>query len=82
MAKDLIDQIKQRVLITDGAMGTMLQSAGLPVGACGEQWNVTEKAKVQAIHKAYFEAGGRCRSDKHLSGKLLPVERVWLGHPS
>ena len=35
----------------------MLQAAGLKSGECGEEWNVTHRAEVQAIHRAYLEAG-------------------------
>ena len=34
----LLDAIKERVLIGDGAMGTQLQYAGLEPGGCGEAW--------------------------------------------
>lgn len=57
MAANWMEILSDRVLVTDGAMGTMLQAAGLKSGQCGEQWNVIEKAKVQAIHRAYLTAG-------------------------
>ena len=44
-------------LYFDGAMGTMLQAAGLPAGACPEAWNVTNPEKVEAVHRAYVRAG-------------------------
>jgi 5-methyltetrahydrofolate--homocysteine methyltransferase len=53
----LLERARREVLVNDGAMGTMLQAAGLPPGACPEEWNVTHPEKVQAIHAAYFEAG-------------------------
>ena len=45
------------IYIFDGAMGTMLQDAGLPVGACPELWNIQEPAAVTAIHKSYIDSG-------------------------
>lgn len=45
------------IYIFDGAMGTMLQNAGLPVGACPELWNLQEPAAVTAIHKSYVNSG-------------------------
>ena len=57
MGGSLLERIQERPLVTDGAMGTMLQAAGLKSGACGEEWNVTHRAEVQAIHRAYLEAG-------------------------
>jgi 5-methyltetrahydrofolate--homocysteine methyltransferase len=46
-----------RVLLGDGAMGTMLQQAGLTDGGAPELWNVKQPAKVQAIYQAYLDAG-------------------------
>jgi 5-methyltetrahydrofolate--homocysteine methyltransferase len=49
-----------RVLLMDGAMGTELRRAGLPDDGCGEGWNLTEPARVRAVHRAYAEAGACC----------------------
>jgi 5-methyltetrahydrofolate--homocysteine methyltransferase len=38
-------------------MGTMLQQAGLPVGASPEAWNLERPEAVLAVHRAYREAG-------------------------
>ncbi|MBX3010323.1 MAG: betaine--homocysteine S-methyltransferase [Caldilineaceae bacterium] len=46
-----------RILLGDGAMGTMLQLAGLTDGGAPELWNVTQAAKVRAIYQAYVDAG-------------------------
>ena len=46
-------------ILLDGAMGTMLQSAGLPAGALPETWNITQPEKVTAIQRRYVEAGSR-----------------------
>ncbi len=46
-----------RVLLMDGAMGTELQRAGMPPGACYEEWNLRHPERVQAIHRAYADAG-------------------------
>ena len=48
-----------RMLILDGAMGTMLQAAGLPAGQLPELWNLTHPETVAAIHRRYVEAGSR-----------------------
>lgn len=41
----------------DGAMGTMLQQAGLPAGTPPEKMNLTHPQAVEAIHAAYAAAG-------------------------
>jgi 5-methyltetrahydrofolate--homocysteine methyltransferase len=44
-------------LVFDGAMGTMLQAAGIEPGGAGELWNVENADVVEAIHTAYLAAG-------------------------
>ncbi len=46
-------------VVTDGAWGTQLQSQGLPVGACPDVWNLTRPEAVEAVARAYVEAGSR-----------------------
>jgi 5-methyltetrahydrofolate--homocysteine methyltransferase len=53
----LLDALKSRVLLSDGAMGTQLQQAGLESGGCGEAWNVDHPDRVLAIQRRYVDAG-------------------------
>jgi 5-methyltetrahydrofolate--homocysteine methyltransferase len=62
--KALTDILEQRVLVLDGAMGTMIHQAPLSIEAdylgrenCPEILNVTRPEVIQGIHRAYFEAG-------------------------
>ena len=45
------------VLISDGAMGTLLQASGLKAGECPESWCITHPEVVKGIHEAYLAAG-------------------------
>ena len=60
MRKPLLDAVKERILLCDGAMGTMLQQAGLAAGACGEAWNIDKPEAVKAIQREYADAGADC----------------------
>ena len=57
------DKTNQRpesgVILLDGAMGTMLQRAGLPLGVRPESFNLDHPDRIEAIHRAYVEAGCR-----------------------
>ncbi len=44
-------------IAADGAWGTQLQQRGLPLGACPEMWNVQRPDLVEAVGRAYVEAG-------------------------
>ncbi len=48
---------KERILVLDGAMGTLLQAAGLALGENPELWNLSHPEAVQAVHRAYLDAG-------------------------
>jgi len=46
-------------LLFDGAMGTMLQAAGLAAGDVPELLNFSDPASITSIHRAYVEAGSQ-----------------------
>lgn len=54
---NILDLLKQKILVIDGAMGTMLQKNGLKSGECPELWNITHPEVVKQIHTSYLEAG-------------------------
>ena len=55
--------LAERVVVADGAMGTMLQAAPLTLDdfegheGCNEILNVTRPDVVRGVHDAYFEVG-------------------------
>ncbi len=51
------DLLKKEFVILDGGMGTMLQQAGMPMGAIPELLNITDKDMVLGVHKKYIDAG-------------------------
>ena len=55
---DILDELKQnKILLSDGAWGTFLQSKGLNPGECPEMWNITHRKDVKDIAEAYLHAG-------------------------
>ncbi|MBT1072487.1 homocysteine S-methyltransferase family protein [Pelotalea chapellei] len=55
--KPFREAIQERVLILDGAMGTMLQERGLKPGQSPEELNLTMPEVVASVHRDYIEAG-------------------------
>ena len=51
------DLLGKKTLFFDGAMGTMLQAAGLKPGELPELWNFSHAGEVEKIHTAYLNAG-------------------------
>jgi 5-methyltetrahydrofolate--homocysteine methyltransferase len=75
MKKSLLEAIKTRPLLGDGAMGTQLMLAGLEQGACGEAWNITNPEKVLGIQRRYVEAGSDCLITNTFGGSRIMLNR-------
>jgi 5-methyltetrahydrofolate--homocysteine methyltransferase len=64
-ASRLSDRLRQRIVVLDGAMGTMLQSASLTAAdfggphleGCNEHLNLTRPDVVRHIHATYLASG-------------------------
>ncbi len=52
-----LQALNERVLVLDGAMGTMLQERGLAAGASPEAMNLEQPEVVAAVHAEYVAAG-------------------------
>ena len=60
MMRRLLDEVRRGAgIIGDGGMGTELQHAGLEAGGCGDEWNLSHAADVQAIQRRYVDAGSQ-----------------------
>lgn len=63
MKSEFLRRIREKVLIADGAMGTMIQSANLSphdfegLDGCNEVLVATKPELIRDIHAAYLEAG-------------------------
>lgn len=65
-------------LLADGAMGTMLMSAGLEHGEAPEGWNLSHADKVRAIHRDYLQAGSKIILTNSFGGSHFRLERHGL----
>ncbi len=63
------------VLIADGATGTQLQKAGLPIGTAPEIWNLENPEAVKAHYKAYVDAGSNIILTNTFGGSRIRLER-------
>ncbi|MFN2518568.1 MAG: homocysteine S-methyltransferase family protein, partial [Jatrophihabitantaceae bacterium] len=63
LKSSLLDALAERVVVADGAMGTMLQVADLSLDdfegleGCNEILNVSRPDVVRSVHDAYYRAG-------------------------
>jgi 5-methyltetrahydrofolate--homocysteine methyltransferase len=67
-----------RIIVADGAMGTMLQAAGLPIGMSPEAWLLENPDAVMSVHRAYVEAGAELILTCTFGGNRVRLERSGL----
>ena len=74
---------QSNTVLLDGGMGTMLQAAGLKLGARPEELNITDPALIEGIHGQYAAAGSRIvnantfgASAHKLAGSAYTLEQI------
>ena len=75
---DLIRLAKEKPVIGDGAMGTMLQRSGMQSGECPELWNVSHPDVLRRIHQEYIDAGSQVIGTNTFGGNRLKLESYGL----
>ncbi|MCZ7545024.1 MAG: homocysteine S-methyltransferase family protein [Anaerolineae bacterium] len=68
-----------RPVLADGAMGTLLTAQGLPAGTPPPLWNAEQPEKVQAVHRAYIEAGAQIILTNSFVASRVMLDRYGLG---
>ncbi|GIH24761.1 methionine synthase [Acrocarpospora phusangensis] len=77
--------LAERVLVADGAMGTMIQAQDPTMDdfegheGCNEVLNVSRPDIVRAVHDAYFEAGVDCVETNTFGANLTALGEYGLG---
>lgn len=56
-AKEFRERLRERVIVADGAMGTMLYSKGVFINRCYDELNLVQPSLVKGIHEEYVKAG-------------------------
>ena len=64
----------RRVLVCDGAMGTMLHAAGAALDRSLPELNLSDPALVSTIHESYLSAGADI-----IQTNTFGANRLWLG---
>lgn len=77
---NILDKLKQgKILLSDGALGTILQSKGLKPGECPELWNITHRSVVKEIAESYLQAGSDIISTNSFGGSRIKLSQYGLG---
>jgi methionine synthase I (cobalamin-dependent) len=75
---DLLDELQTRLVCGDGAMGTMLLDAGVPLERCFEELCLTDPERIETIHRQYIGAGARVIETNTFGANAVRLERFGL----
>ncbi|MED4972834.1 MULTISPECIES: methionine synthase [Geobacillus thermoleovorans group] len=84
----LEQQLQRKILVIDGAMGTMIQSANLSAAdfggeayeGCNEYLTLTAPHVIRRIHEAYLEAGADIIETNTFGATRIVLDEYNLGH--
>ncbi|MED3718707.1 methionine synthase [Geobacillus thermodenitrificans] len=84
----LEQQLQRKILVIDGAMGTMIQSANLSASdfggeayeGCNEYLTLTAPHVIRHIHEAYLEAGADIIETNTFGATRIVLDEYGLGH--
>ncbi|WP_027408968.1 bifunctional homocysteine S-methyltransferase/methylenetetrahydrofolate reductase [Anoxybacteroides tepidamans] len=72
----LLEDLKERIVIADGAMGTLLYSHG--VDRCFEELNLSKPDDIVHIHEAYITAGAEVIQTNTYGANYIKLARYGL----
>jgi homocysteine S-methyltransferase len=75
----LIQLVADRVLIGDGAMGTMLYQQGVFLNRCFDELNIADPARVRKVHDAYVSAGVDLLETNTFGANRVKLAKFGLG---
>ncbi|MGY4690135.1 bifunctional homocysteine S-methyltransferase/methylenetetrahydrofolate reductase [Salibacterium sp. K-3] len=75
---NIVSELKKRVLVGDGAMGTYLYDKGY--SGSFESLNITEPGVIQRVHQEYAEAGADIIQSNTYAANTVKLEKYSLEH--
>jgi methionine synthase I (cobalamin-dependent)/5,10-methylenetetrahydrofolate reductase len=78
-AKAFRDQLSRRVMVADGAMGTMLYDKGIFINRCYDELNLTSPDMIRQIHLDYVKAGAEILETNTFGANRMRLAAFGLG---
>lgn len=75
---NLLGELEKRVVCGDGAIGTLLLAAGVPIEHCFEEMCLSDPGRIQKIHEDYIAAGARLIKTNTFGANAVRLERFGL----
>ena len=81
MSREWKEQLGRNILFFDGAMGTMIQAAGIAVPAIPEELNIDHPKVIQEIHQKFIQAGADFITTNTFGANRLKLENTRYSLP-
>ena len=79
MEHTLLEQLQERPLLCDGAMGTLLYARGITYEQCFDELNITQPELIQSIHREYISAGAQIIETNTFGANRVKLDGYQLG---
>ena len=76
--KEFREFVNKEPIILDGATGTNLMAAGMPIGVCPEAWILEHKEVLLNLQRGYVEAGTNIVYAPTFTGNRIKLEEYGL----
>ncbi|UIJ38110.1 bifunctional homocysteine S-methyltransferase/methylenetetrahydrofolate reductase [Desulfobaculum bizertense] len=78
MEQRLTEELKRRVVLADGAMGSRIFEKGIPAELSYDELNISHPELISEIHTEYLQAGAELLETNTFSATSLRLERFGL----
>src|SRR5262249_28115464 len=73
------DQLSRRVMVADGAMGTMLYDKGIFINRCYDELNLSAPDLIRQVHSDYVKAGAEIVESNTFGANRMRLAAFGLG---
>jgi homocysteine S-methyltransferase len=80
MLKPFLSALSDRVLVCDGAMGTMLYGKGVFINRCFESLTMSDPEMVRDVHRQYLRAGADVIETNTFGANRMKLRAFGLGN--
>ena len=79
MREPFLQKLEKRIVVCDGAMGTLLYSKGISLNRCFDELNLTMPQLVKEVHLGYVKAGADVVESNTFGATRLRLQKSDLG---
>src|ERR1700677_3435679 len=77
---NLLDILRERIVVGDGATGTYLYELGVPLHHCLEELNLTQPELMTRVYREYTDAGAQVIETNSFGANRIRLARFGLEH--